>query len=65
MGLSGEQSGAGYGTDASTYSIAGIPAIVIGPGSIDQAHTKDEWLEIAELDKSVLVYLQIMRHNFI
>ncbi len=65
MGLSGEQSGAGYGTDASTYSIAGIPAIVIGPGSIDQAHTKDEWLEIAELDKSVLVYLQIMRHNFL
>ena len=65
MGLTGEQSGAGYGTDASTYSIAGIPAIVIGPGSIDQAHTKDEWLEIAELDKSVLVYLQIMRHNFI
>lgn len=65
MGFSGEQSGAGYGTDASTYSIAGIPAIVIGPGSIDQAHTKDEWLEIAELEKSVLVYLQIMRYNFI
>lgn len=65
MGLSGEQSGAGYGTDASTYSIAGIPTIVIGPGSINQAHTKDEWLEIAELDKSVLVYLQIMRHEFI
>ena len=65
MGFSGEQSGAGYGTDASTYSIAGIPAIVIGPGSINQAHTKDEWLEIAELDKSVLVYLQIMRNNFI
>ena len=64
MGLSGEQSGVAYGTDASTYSIAGIPAIVIGPGSIDQAHTKDEWLEIAELDKSVLVYLQIMRYNF-
>jgi acetylornithine deacetylase len=65
MGFSGEQSGAGYGTDASTYSIAGIPAIVIGPGSINQAHTKDEWLEIAELDKSVLVYLQIMRNNFL
>jgi acetylornithine deacetylase len=65
MGFSGEHSGAGYGTDASTYSIAGIPAIVIGPGSINQAHTKDEWLEIAELEKSVLVYLQIMRYNFI
>ena len=65
MGLSSEQSGAGYGTDASTYSIAGIPAVVIGPGSINQAHTKDEWLEIAELDKSVLIYKQIMGYNFI
>lgn len=64
MGFSGEQSGAGYGTDASTYSRVGIPAVVIGPGSIDQAHTKDEWLDIAELDKSVLVYKQIMGLNF-
>ena len=65
MGFSGEQSGAGYGTDASTYSKAGIPAVVIGPGSINQAHTKDEWLEIAELDKSVSVYKQIMRYGFV
>lgn len=64
MGFSGEHSGAGYGTDASTYSKAGIPAVVIGPGSIDQAHTKDEWLDIAELDKSILVYKQIMGFNF-
>jgi acetylornithine deacetylase/succinyl-diaminopimelate desuccinylase-like protein len=64
LGFSGEQSGAGYGTDASTYSIAGIPAIVLGPGSINQAHTKDEWLEIAELDKSVTAYKQIMGYNF-
>ena len=64
MGFSGEQSGAGYGTDASTYSIAGIPAIVLGPGSINQAHTKDEWLEIVELDKSVSAYKQIMGYNF-
>jgi acetylornithine deacetylase len=64
LGFSGEQSGAGYGTDASTYSIAGIPAIVLGPGSINQAHTKDEWLEIAEFDKSVTAYKQIMGYNF-
>lgn len=65
MGLSGEHSGAGYGTDASTYSKAGIPAIVIGPGSINQAHTENEWLEIAELDKSVAIYEQIMKFTFV
>ena len=64
MGLSGEQSGAGYGTDASTYSVAGIPAVVLGPGSVDQAHTKNEWLDIAELEKSVEMYLQIMKFGF-
>lgn len=65
MGFSGERIGVGYGTDASTYSMAGIPAIVLGPGSINQAHTKDEWLEIAELDKSVAIYKQIMKFTFI
>ena len=61
---SGAHRGAAYGTDASTYSEAGIPALVLGPGSIDQAHTKDEWLEIAELEKAVIIYGEIMRHGF-
>ena len=63
-GLSGEPQGAGYGTDASTYSEAGIPAIVIGPGSIAQAHTEDEWLELEQLTKSVELYHAIMRCDF-
>lgn len=63
-GIPGEPLGAGYGTDASTYSSAGIPAIVIGPGSIEQAHTEDEWLEIAQLEKSVEIYSAIMRGDF-
>jgi acetylornithine deacetylase len=41
--------GVPYGTDASTISAAGVPSIVFGPGSIDQAHTADEWLSIEEL----------------
>ncbi|HEX4612972.1 MAG TPA: M20 family metallopeptidase [Urbifossiella sp.] len=39
-----------YGTDASTISGAGIPAVVFGPGDIAQAHTKDEWIDLAQLD---------------
>ena len=64
LGFSPEFLGAGYGTDASTYSIAGLPAVVIGPGSIDQAHTKDEWLEIEELEKAVVIYGQLMKANY-
>jgi acetylornithine deacetylase len=39
-----------YGTDASTIAAAGIPAVVFGPGDIAQAHTKDEWIDLAQLE---------------
>jgi acetylornithine deacetylase ArgE len=39
-----------YGTDASTLSGAGVPAVVFGPGDIAQAHTKDEWIDLGQLD---------------
>lgn len=38
-----------YATDAGVYARAGIPAVVFGPGSIAQAHTKDEWIDLGEL----------------
>ncbi|MEX2188334.1 MAG: M20 family metallopeptidase [Pirellulales bacterium] len=41
--------GVPYGTDASTFQAAGCPSVVFGPGSIDQAHTCDEWIEIDQL----------------
>jgi acetylornithine deacetylase/succinyl-diaminopimelate desuccinylase-like protein len=47
-----EQVGVPYGTDASRLSAAGVPCVVFGPGCIDQAHTADEWLSIAELEKA-------------
>ncbi len=45
----GEAIGVPFGTDASTISLAGVPSVVFGPGSIDQAHTADEWLEVEQL----------------
>ena len=41
-----------YGTEAGLFqSVAGVPTIVIGPGSIGQAHQADEWVAIDELMK--------------
>lgn len=41
-----------FGTEASLFaSMADIPAVVIGPGSIAQAHTPDEFVEMSELEK--------------
>lgn len=61
MGLPTDACGVQYGTDASQFTEIAVPAVVIGPGSIDQAHTKDEWLELAQLDRCVELYLNLMR----
>jgi acetylornithine deacetylase len=39
-----------YGTEGGIYQEAGIPSIVCGPGSIQQAHKPDEWIELDQLD---------------
>jgi acetylornithine deacetylase ArgE len=41
-----------FGTDASSIAEAGIPAVVFGPGDIAQAHTKDEWVELDQIDRA-------------
>src|SRR5262249_45666747 len=33
-----------YGTEAGLFAAAGIPSVVIGPGSIEQAHKADEYV---------------------
>ena len=34
----------GFATEASMFAKAGIPTVVLGPGSIDQAHKPDEYI---------------------
>jgi acetylornithine deacetylase len=51
--------GVAYGTHASRTQAAGVPSVVFGPGSIDQAHTKDEWLPVDELDQASEIYFRI------
>ncbi|MCA9101162.1 MAG: M20/M25/M40 family metallo-hydrolase, partial [Planctomycetales bacterium] len=44
--------GVPYGTDAIAISAAGVPTVVFGPGSIQQAHTADEWIELAQIEQA-------------
>ncbi len=50
--------GVDYFCDASVLSNAGIPSVVFGPGDIAQAHTVDEWISIAELDKATAMLVK-------
>jgi acetylornithine deacetylase len=48
--------GVPFGTHASRVAAIGIPAVVFGPGDIAQAHTKDEWIAVDELQKATDIY---------
>lgn len=45
-----------YGTNAFAYGDIPHCCIVYGPGSIAQAHTADEWISIAELQRAAAWY---------
>lgn len=55
--------GVAYCTHASTISTAGVPAVVFGPGSIAQAHTEDEYIEIQQLDQAAEIYYQFAKQG--
>ena len=38
-----------FATEAGHFQAAGLPTIVCGPGSIDQAHKPDEYVDEAQL----------------
>ena len=38
-----------YGTEAGQFQREGYSVVICGPGSIEQAHTDDEWVDIGEI----------------
>jgi len=42
--------GAPWFCDAAVFSSKGMPSIALGPGSIAQAHTADEWISVSDLE---------------
>jgi acetylornithine deacetylase len=60
LGRPAEPIGVDYATDASALSAAGAPMIIAGPGSIDQAHTEDEFIELDELAAGARFYADLI-----
>jgi acetylornithine deacetylase ArgE len=59
--LSGKKSDvAPYGTEASLYTMHGIPSVVLGPGNLKQAHIVDEFVEVAEAKKALSIYTKMI-----
>lgn len=48
--IGGSPVGAPWFCDAAVFAEKGMPAVALGPGSIAQAHTADEWISVADLE---------------
>lgn len=49
-----------FGTEAGVFQDGGVPVVVCGPGSIDQAHKPNEYIEVMQLEKCVGFLLRLV-----
>ncbi|HEY6827733.1 MAG TPA: M20/M25/M40 family metallo-hydrolase, partial [Gemmatimonadaceae bacterium] len=40
-----------FGSEGGLFQAIGVPTVVCGPGSIEQAHKADEYVTLAQLSK--------------
>jgi acetylornithine deacetylase/succinyl-diaminopimelate desuccinylase-like protein len=60
VGLSTACDHVAFGTDAGVFARAGIPGVVLGPGSISLAHTAREFVPIPEVETMVRIYERLL-----
>jgi acetylornithine deacetylase/succinyl-diaminopimelate desuccinylase-like protein len=53
--------GAPWFCDAAVFSAKGMPSVALGPGSITQAHTEDEWIKITDLEAGADFFERFLR----
>ncbi|NLF29785.1 MAG: M20 family metallopeptidase [Planctomycetes bacterium] len=50
-----------WASNAGIFAEAGVPSVLVGPGSIAQAHTCDEFVEIDQVVQAAKLYAAIIR----
>ena len=53
--------GAPWFCDAAVFSAQGMPSVALGPGSIEQAHTADEWIKVSDLEAGADFFERFLR----
>jgi acetylornithine deacetylase len=61
MGYSDGVEGVAYGSDGTHIRELGIDTIIFGPGSIDQAHTENEYIAIEQVQAAFDYYREIIK----
>lgn len=54
--------GAPWFCDGAIFAEAGSPAVALGPGSIAQAHTADEWISLDDLEAGAAFFEKFLRN---
>jgi acetylornithine deacetylase len=50
-GDNGPRRAVSFAAEAGQFQRAGVPTVICGPGSIDQAHRPDEYIELSQLER--------------
>jgi acetylornithine deacetylase/succinyl-diaminopimelate desuccinylase-like protein len=53
--------GASWFCDAAVFAENGTPGVAVGPGSIAQAHTADEFIEVRELERGAAFFQKFLQ----
>lgn len=61
-GYTGDAQTVAFGTDGGHFQAEGFSTVVCGPGSIDQAHRPNEYIEVAELQRQDDALLRLIDH---
>ncbi len=61
LGAEDRITGVPYGSDASKLARAGIPSVIFGPGSIDQAHAADEFVDLDQVALAAEIYARTIQ----
>lgn len=62
-GLHAELGSVAFGTDAGAFALHGIPGVVMGPGSIERAHTAAEYVETPEVDAMTAFFVALLESD--
>ena len=63
VGIPSVEEVARYGTNACVYAAADLPCVVFGPGSISQAHTADEWIDLREVEQATEILKNLVGYS--
>jgi acetylornithine deacetylase/succinyl-diaminopimelate desuccinylase-like protein len=60
IGLDPAPAGVPFGCDVTKLHRAGIPGIIFGPGSIDQAHAAVEWVDLDQVEMALAFHRRFL-----